>query len=63
MGPLPVLYRVLVSGVVVVLSVVVGVGVAERVALPLGGFGVGTAIGGLLAYLLVHDFQHTRSRS
>ena len=35
---------------------------AAYLDLPLGGVGVGLGAGCLLAYLLVHDFQHPRAQ-
>lgn len=63
MGPLPALHRLLIAGVVLLLSVASGVWLAERHDLPLGGFGVGIAAGSVLAFLLVHDFRRTRPRA
>lgn len=63
MGPLPALHRLLIAGLVLLLSLAAGVWLAERQDLPLDGFGVGIGAGGLLAYLLVHDFRRTRPRA
>lgn len=51
MGPLPQLYRLLIAGTVVVLGLAGGVWLAQWLALPLGGIGVGLGAGCLLAYL------------
>lgn len=63
MGPLPALHRLLIVGLVLLLSVATGVWLAGRQELPLGGYGVGVVAGSLLAFLLVHDFRRTHSRS
>ena len=60
MGPLPALHRLLIAGVVLLLSLASGIWLAERHDLPLGGFGVGLGAGCLLTYLFVHDFRRTR---
>ncbi len=60
MGPLPALHRLLIAGLVLLLSVATGVWLAERYDLPWGGLGVGLGVGSLLAFLLVHDFRRTR---
>lgn len=62
MGPLPALYRLLIAGLVLLLSPAFGFWLAQRHDLPLGGLGVGIGIGAgsLLAFLLVHDFRRTR---
>lgn len=62
MGPLPQLYRLLVTGVVVVLGVASGIWLAGWLALPLDGIGVGLAGGLLLAFLATHDFSHSSPR-
>ena len=62
MGPLPQLYRLLIAGVVVVLSVAGGIWLAGWLALPLGGVGVGLAGGVLLAYLATRDYSHPSPR-
>lgn len=59
MGPLPPLYRLLIAGLVVLLSLGTGVWLAEHLELPAGGFGVGLGAGSLIAFLLVHDFGRT----
>lgn len=60
MGPLPTLHRVLIAGLVVLLSLASGIWLAQHRDLPLGGLGVGIGAGCLLAFLLVHDFRRTR---
>ena len=60
MGPLPALHRLLIAGLILLLSVASGVWLAGSYNLPLGGLGVGVAAGSLLAFLLVHDFRRTR---
>ena len=59
MGPLPQLYRLLVAGVVVLLSVAGGVWLASWLTLPLGGVGVGLGAGCLLAFLVTRDHAAT----
>lgn len=59
MGPLPQLYRLLVAGVVVLLSVAGGVWLAGWLTLPLGGVGVGLGAGCLLAFLVTRDHAAT----
>jgi len=60
MGPLPALYRLMIAGMVLLLSVASGVWLANSYDLPLGGLGIGLGAGSLLAFLLVHDFRRTR---
>ena len=60
MGPLPALYRVLIAGLVLLLSLAFGIWLAQSRDLPLGGVGVGLGAGSLLAFLFVHDFRRTR---
>lgn len=57
MGPLPRLYTRVIVSVVLALCVAVGVWLAERLSLPLGGVGVGLAAGALLAFLATRDFS------
>lgn len=59
MGPLPQLYRLLIAGVVVALSIAGGIWLAGWLALPLGGVGVGLGAGLLLAFLATRDFSHS----
>ena len=58
MGPLPQLYRYLIVGLVVLLSLAGGIWLAGYLELPLGGIGVGLGAGCLLAFVLTHDFGH-----
>lgn len=60
MGPLPALHRLLIAGLILLLSVAAGVWLAGRQDLPLGGLGVGLVAGSLFSYLLIHDFRRTR---
>ena len=60
MGPLPALHRLLIAGVVLLLSTASGAWLAERLDMPLGGLGVGILAGCLFTFLLVHDFRRTR---
>jgi hypothetical protein len=62
MGPLPALYRVLIAGLVLLLSVATGIWLAQTHDLPLGGVGVGIGSGSLLAFGFLHDFRRTRHR-
>ncbi|MFD1945619.1 hypothetical protein [Nocardioides aestuarii] len=62
MGPLPQLYRLLIAGVVLVLSLAGGVWLAGWLALPLGGVGVGLGAGLLLAFVATHDFSDSSPR-
>jgi hypothetical protein len=62
MGPLPQLYRHLVAGLVLALSLGTGVWLAGRLELPLGGIGVGLVVGCLLAFVLTHDFHRAFHR-
>ena len=59
MGPLPALYRLLIAGLLLLLSVAFGILLAQSHDLTLGGLGVGLSAGGLLAFLFVHDFRRT----
>lgn len=60
MGPLPQLYRYLVAGLALLVSLAGGVWLAGRLELPLGGFGIGLGAGCLIAFALVHDFRGER---
>lgn len=59
MGPLPPLHRLSIVGLVVLLSLATGVWLADYLALPVGGIGVGLAAGLMIGFLLVHDFRRT----
>lgn len=59
MGPLPPLHRLLVVGLIVLLSLGTGVWLAGYLELPVGGIGVGLTAGLLIGFLLVHDFRGT----
>lgn len=66
LGPLPPLYRVVVS--VVVIGLFVALGAWSAFMLPIevvAGLGVaaGAAVGGLAIYVLMHDFQSQPARS
>ena len=60
MGPLPALHRLVIAGLVLLLSLAGGIWLAGHLNLPLRGIGVGLAAGGLLAFLVLHDFRRTR---
>ncbi len=62
MGPLPQLHRLLIVGLVVLLSLGAGIWLAGHLDLPLGGIGVGLGAGSLLSFLLVHDFRTPRAQ-
>ncbi len=62
MGPLPQLHRLLIVGVIVLLSLGAGIWLAGHLELPLGGVGVGLGAGSLLAFVLVHDFRGPRTQ-
>ena len=61
-GPLPRMYRILVIAGALLLSVAGSAWLAHQltVPLPFRGLLVGTALGSLIAYLLIHDFSAGR---
>jgi len=61
MGPLPQLHRLLIVGVIVLLSLGAGIWLAQHFDLPIGGIGVGLGAGSVLAFVLVHDFRGPRA--
>ncbi len=60
MSPLPQLYRLVIAGVVVVLSLAGGVWLTRWLELPLGGVGVGFGAGCLLAYAATRSWSSER---
>lgn len=57
-GPLPARYRVIVVTVTLLACLVLGLWLARSVDLPFEGLLVGLLCGGLVAYVLLHDFTH-----
>ena len=60
LGPLPRLYRSLVAAVALLVFIGCGIVLAQVLPLPFGGVVVGSAVGLLIAFVLVHDFHHHR---
>jgi len=62
LGPLPRLYRVIVSAVALVVFVAGGAWAAYMLPYPIllsAGAGVGLAVGGLCTFFLLHEFGHS----
>jgi hypothetical protein len=62
-GPLPQLHRVLVVLTALAVGIVSGLWVAQSSSVPIAaaaGVGWGALAGGLLGFVLLHDFHHRR---
>lgn len=62
LGPLPRLYRSLVAVAALLVFVGGGIVLAQVLPLPFGGILFGSALGLLIAFVLVHDFHHRQAR-
>ena len=56
-GPLPARYRLTVLVVCLLACLGLGLWLARSVDLPLQGYLVGLALGGVVAFVLLHDFR------
>lgn len=63
LGPLPRLYRSLVTAAALLVFIGCGIVLAQVLPLPFGGVVTGTAVGLLIAFVLVHDFHRRRTHS